>query len=1059
MEILNNPTVRFLLKTVAYLAGIVLAVMLTITLITTAFASPSALSYFALATLSTAIFAVTHKKDKTLTKARFGYGITVTAVWSLGMIAQALPGENTLVFLMIPASVLFGTTFLVGRLMKVFEKWFQSRVRKILDIDSDDKFGLAMAEKNFRMFQNNPDPMLRGDTLQAALMRWPLENFPTLYQRIRPDIRNPIMIDDRLPGGEHLNELAPLRVNEETVISAYNVHYRTRATFYFGMFISIALMLSIWGGASFSKLSSGDILGATKTTASNQKNIQKDMFGDFQAQESNLSSYQDPNAFRDYFSQEDGALAVSSAPKTSTWFAKSSSWIVKYTSGLLMVISMFSILACLAYFFVLRSLLNPSKINGVINKIVNLDAPLLTLTPRSVVTYEHNIANRKLHIDAYAEVVVETNRDKSAFIPVFVGTDNFLVKGFHNSWSEGQIVGNSLMGFKQHTIVFGFTGSGKSYSVLTPFLYQQMTHVSAVKNRDYKFNVLIFDAGCTLQSIAMELAKSIGWKVRSIGMGLQDLGIDCHMDLNSNQLQEMYSQIESICGSGTGQDTSWKEGSDEATAYCAEIMIAAEAAGNFGINRAAQSGERYNSPIQLGKLRRSMRQTTGELYDACSAIIDAAESKDEAVLSGIAPFLTPTLWSAIEFARSGCFKIPEKQFMSQMATANKVYGIFEKNPFFRQRFGAAVTGCVFDLESMFQDDKTLTAIMFNDSIDGSLAAIGNVLVMTRIIAMRTKMSIQDPSIGDRSLVATFCDEIQGMISNTSSDQSFSLTSFLARARKTGMFFFGGTQTVAGVYKAMGETSGGQASKAFLGNFVNLACLASSDEETISFVNDGADNTTRYHIAKDGYYESYFSHRLARGESPTADITPYKISYENMVSLFNSADSSQYISAEMKPLVEVDEQFYAANYGKATGGFVGGMGGQQQQSPLVDWTEKAKSLIHRAEDRAYSLMNDGRSSEPLISKTEFLAMGRNALLVSFVIAGKKRIGICKPLPELGAAPGVIKHHAYSVDALPPALSSMVKKNEALGHMTKKAKLIQSMRAPIAIDSEQKDLIES
>lgn len=841
-----------------------------------------------------------------------------------------------------------------------------------------DQFGDEIVSRLDKKFAKHEDALVAGRLEEHSKKAYPASKFPELYSDIPADIRRPIIIDGRLITGERLTHLVPRRLSIATVTDLYNMLLAKSAA------MSAASIV-------FGVLLATTVFSFAKTLVNEYVSMAAQIDGKDRFK---MTAELVPSMIQDVLPGQDAAK-IAADWNEGNWsiieyLSSGAGSVVNLIYQPVLYVSMLLLVASISYMIATWRGMNPGRIAGWVTKILEKEEMLRAETVESVVRWKKRIDVRKNSWKGYRNQIAQANRDKSPLIKLGDGTGTMLFRGALAGYLPGQDVALSMDDTHQNILILGGTGSGKTFSVITPIIAQTIKNIKAGTTLDANGNRItqaIF-ATCgkgVLWQDVQELANKNEMECRIIGCKDGQYGVDLFGGLEPHIVSSTLNAIMSQVSGNRSSDPFWMQMACQIVDAATRIARAWEVT-EGGIEYVKKTRERIYSPVGVYALARSVREPDGLLYRAIEDITTAYEEDPES----IAVFCTPDLWSACELLRKDMPNFPGETLGSFLSNVTNMMNGFTSLHALRKSFGGCSGSNIIDISTVFKDGS-ITAVDLSQNEWGDAGRICNIFVKTRIYHMAASRQLKDNTIGKREKLLFVMDECQDLM--TAGGGGYSETTFLNKSRSTGMSFLCGTQTLAAMYQAFGEAAGGQTTKNLVDQFRTKIFLAAEGQETIGYMQELAGTAMRSTVADFDQYESFFAERMENNKfSEDVDyIKPFELSESEVNEIIVNFAERQEVDIATKKMVSIENDF--SRFFRAD--FRGG--NPQSGSPAVDMTEKLKSIIWRAEDKRKAMMTEGKSDENLI-QTGDLISGRGLAFAYIQRAGGVKMDIIELHPE-------------------------------------------------------------
>ena len=906
--------------------------------------------------------------------------------------------------------------------LDLFVTRFLLKAVKSKDIAS---FGRKMFDSVERLFANHKSPDYRGDLKAVAERVFPLKQFPEMHVEMAADVVRPLIWDGKLFTGHDKTILAHRKVSLEAIRMAYSAAFK-RVSMGLSISLSIvpfvvltALVSVVWNikghdagayvGQRFSSASERD------HEASQQQQLQ-DMYariggsdatnGPAPAVRTNRYPSRNPMApnaaapatqqfasglsddiriavsKQDVFSTEE-ATKVASAyrdankPSTGGWY-KAVNWVASGAATALFVpLVALALLAGLVS-IAMRTVLAGRNPASLFDAVMNSDVSLLMDTKDAIVTRDYRLEVHARELRSWRNQIAASNRDKFPLVQVGEGTGTFLFRGLLSGYMPHQPVKLSLDDITRGgVVIFGATGAGKSYSLGKPI----MNGIFNSPKLGYSLSAFVLDGKAVLWRDAEELAKAAGWKVRIIGCGIGEFGVDMFDGIEPHIVAAALNELMNQQSSST--DAFWSNMACQIIDACARIAYVAELT-DYALNYAKQTGERLYSPVGVYDLCSSVGvdEPDGPLAKAIMAILDQADGDNYAV---VAQYMTPDLWAAIRYVRVTVPSYGEKTTGGFMANINLVLKGFVSMQDVRERFGSA-RGDIIDVDRIW-DDRTVTALRMSDFKYGEYARVVSVLLKIRVYHRAAVRMEEDPAIAEKSKLVLIFDEFQRLVG---ANGAYSEPSVLSISRAMGLGFVCMLQTIAGLRMYLGNDK----TENLMGQFRTKIFLSAEDAATSSYIQQLAGTTKRSMTYTESTYESWWSQSLKTKGTMTDEVDADELTEDDALMLTDVTKSGQ-PKRVMARKIDFGFSTSASETVTSTEGLASGL-----IRRTVSAVAHMGGMTNDAVAKARSDLSQGNEDKALVTVSDVNSLGQGQAIVIINREASPRMDIIELMPELG-----------------------------------------------------------
>jgi hypothetical protein len=866
-------------------------------------------------------------------------------------------------------------------------------------IPGDGSYGDKMLAELDKRFARNRDPLLSGDLEAAAQSRYGAR-FPELMRVWPADLEPSIESDGRVITGDPMSVLAPRLLSTEGLKELYDARARViartlpraiagsviAAAIAYGAFVAVGGIASVSSNArpSAADLSSTN---ATATNLNEDGKVLRDVWGkaDRRAAEAEAKKEADKKAEE----MKQRAAAEKARHEAGIRRAEVAATIISASAGIIAALLVGIGVLALSISRRLSLLASPAGVRAAVAKV--LDEPSLTTeTKESVVRYKRRIDKRNVFRLAMEQQYAQWKRDIAELpeiardwtLQIGRATGTMLLRGALSGYRATQPVLLRLNDLHQNVMVFGGTGSGKTFSVLEPMMRQ--IAVLARRLRDAKSPLrvaMLVVGGKGNESItAAEVAEQTGAELRTVGILEGEYGFDLLDGLEPAQVSETINRLMDQLngGGGKGSDPIWSSVAAQIVHSTAVLARAWEVT-EGGQKHALTTGERIYAPATIYSIAMSIRSPSGLMQQAVRDVLTACADPDPKVHGPLKTLMSPELWSAIEFLRVEFAEYPQSAAGSFLVNVSNSLKGFVYHPAVRSRFGAC-SAPTLDIERIF-DAGVITTLNLSPINIGDFARVVAVLFKTRCWHWAIAENIADKKISRKRKLVVFQDECQDVMSVGGALSEAG--TLLNRSRESGLAFVFATQSIPALYQGLGQTTGSLAVDNLLDQCRTKIILQSEGEKTLAMVAALAGKAMRGTVIEADQHESRRAMLLEYGDRTMSDdIEPRTIDTDRAEQLAwtPSLVGRALTSAGLKKDLRIDWDMYAAN--------VSGGGGLEPAR--TDWTEKLKSIVWRAKDKRDQAMSTGNEMADLIERDDSSLFGRGAAFVLTQSAGGQRM---------------------------------------------------------------------
>ncbi|UXT53259.1 type IV secretory system conjugative DNA transfer family protein (plasmid) [Agrobacterium tumefaciens] len=372
------------------------------------------------------------------------------------------------------------------------------------------------------VFSRSGDALLRGDLLAYAQQEYPPKRFPTAWVNMPKDIRRSLVWDGRLLNGRNVAELAKSQVTDSTMVDAL-VRSGLQAL---KLFVIVSLLVggvALWGAGG----------------------------GDFYSTYTEYPSW----------AADNGAILP-----VLMWYLL---WPLEH--GWSLVFSSFALglplLLLIPVFWAFAFSVAMNRIWGRVSH------PLRAPTRDTKVHWKMNMAIRPEEYEAYCREVANAiiRLRNTPIVAIGQATGLFRSRGVSKAPKKGQLVAFDGESMRQHTLVLGGTGVGKTRLVMRPLFARIM---KADWGADHKMGAYVTDGKGTLWRDLLPVVAHRD-DVRVVGIGEGEYGINLIAGMTP---QEVSNTFEAICGgvTGAGENKIWSAAAGYLLLHAARVARALE---------------------------------------------------------------------------------------------------------------------------------------------------------------------------------------------------------------------------------------------------------------------------------------------------------------------------------------------------------------------------------------------------------------------------------------------------------------------------------------------------
>lgn len=589
-------------------------------------------------------------------------------------------------------------------------------------------------------FVASRNPLLRGDLLAYAEQEYPRDIFPTAWEDIPDDLRRDLIWDGRLLNGRRVAELAKARMTDEVVGQAL-IRSGVHALGLVLILFSLPLYWAVIEQGSFAALFAGH------------------------------------TPFPSWAWDNGAYLPVAS------WLLLTVIERVVFLLQLAMMTGLGLLAFPLFWYFAFSKAMSAAWETASTN--------YRAATRDSEVFWKSNKLTRDLQYKAYRREVENAcyRLKDQPIIPVGEATGTIRGRGDMEAPSRGQIIGYDGESIRQHTLILGGTGSGKTRLVIEPLFRRIM---EASWGKDHKIGAYITDGKGTLWR---NLAPIVSHRddIAILGTGADHFGLDLCQGMSPLEISTTFKAVAGQL-QGETKDSFWPESASLLLMHSAAIARALHV---HKPTREEWKRRRGHAPYSLiGIARLASEQPS--MKGAFELIGNFLEETDESDY-------TPEEWAIIQTAReskewleNAHFSLGDNTKGSIVANVSSVLGKLAGAPDISRRFCSGAFERMVDVDHALKGGILFVAV--GETEHGMAGKVVTCWLKTRLYIMARRRLIDDPEGCENTSCALVADEYQ-MLATIGPD---SCATFFNIARQTGVFLVAATQSVAALNQAIGE---------------------------------------------------------------------------------------------------------------------------------------------------------------------------------------------------------------------------------------------------------------
>ncbi|ANL74261.1 type IV secretion system DNA-binding domain-containing protein (plasmid) [Rhizobium phaseoli] len=619
--------------------------------------------------------------------------------------------------------------------------WFVARLLRLDKLVT--KLSAWLIRRSDHFFARSRNPLLRGDLLAHAEEEYPRDIFPTAWEDIPDDVRHELVWDGRLLNGRRVAELAKAKITDEVVGNALarsGVH-ALALTF---LITSVPLYLMAMDG--------GRGLGG--------------IFGSH-------------TPFPDW-AWDNGAILPVMA-----WCLLTVLERLAFIFNIAIVSGLGLIAFPLFWFFAFAAAMNSAWQSASANYRV--------ATRDSEVFFKSNFLSRQNQYKAYCrEVENACHRLKDQpIIPVGEATGLIRGRGDMEAPDRGTIVSYDGESIRQHTLILGGTGSGKTRLVIRPLFRRIM---EANWGASHKIGAYVTDGKGTLWR-DLKPVVSERKDIAILGTHPDHSGLDLCQGMTPLEISTTFKAVSGQI-QGASKDDFWPESASLLLMHSAALARALEMS---GAARKKWRETRRCLPYslvgiaQIASNELLMKECFKDFADFARALDDENTDDETTAIMTAAD-------RSIEWLQGAHIKLGDITKGSIVANVSSVLGKLSGAPDITARFcsGALEKEKMVDVDHALKGGILFVAI--GETEHGMAGKVVNCWLKTRLYILAKRRLLTDPEGCRNTSCALVADEFQ-MLATVGPDTD---TTFWNIARETGVFMVAATQSVAALNQAIGE---------------------------------------------------------------------------------------------------------------------------------------------------------------------------------------------------------------------------------------------------------------
>ncbi|GBR23519.1 type IV secretory system conjugative DNA transfer family protein [Komagataeibacter nataicola] len=546
------------------------------------------------------------------------------------------------------------------------------------------------------------------------------------------------------------------------------------------------------------------------------------------------------------------------------------------TAYIFPVYNYLTVFVCLASLFIVAAFtsvaLSPVStylmfVNNI-NKFWNkANEQLAVPTKDALVVWKHYSGKLEMELKEYNDSVDKAIAGATRGQPVypFGKAQGVARSGSHlHGPMKGQVCGQDFFSVRQNNIVFGGTGSGKTETILKPYIYRYM---SAKMPEGYKSGMYVTDGKGVLWKdiIEMNVVRSRS-DIRVIGTGDGQFGINLLQGMTPLELATMFGTIlKQVVGES--DDIFWSEQATTIVTYSATLAYTLEMIPE--VHKWAEfSAFRPWSLMGVAGMA-----TNPKLLEKCVAFLEEVMNRltiednklnmtDDAMNELAEYMITPAFIIAMSYCKNDWASMPKDTRGSVIANVNVLTGKFGSAGILRDRF---CTGRL-PAEEMCDVDHAsnggVLMISVGESEWGVVGRIVTVWLSTRFKMHQRRKQNETPERCKKEQVLFVADEFQMLATSGGAESD---AEFWNINRSTGTIGLVATQSIVALEKRLGK----ETTQNILDNFRSKFNLRSESKETNEYFANLGGTILGGYAAEDTAYETQGQRELL---VPDVDIT-------------------------------------------------------------------------------------------------------------------------------------------------------------------------------------------
>ena len=763
------------------------------------------------------------------------------------------------------------------------------------------------------------DPLIKGDKLRAAEMRWPRNRFAFLYEHVPDDIRRPLLEDGKLIGGYPTTWLTDRYVTSGIVRSSVEISIFS----FLVIFIPIVLFF-LW--IILSTIFSGL-----------------------------LASLSSPPPI------------IERWPGLPPVTAGSFSWHLHLIGQALKVIGGFFALnsLTLGHWALLAGGIALLVLPGIIYSWrATKGAKYQMPTKDAEVRWSYRAETRQILNTTYNRQVELASGYLKGSPLFYVGeaTGTLRFRGDLTAPSAGQTIAIDQDALFQHLLVLGGTGEGKTAGVLRPMMRQLMP----MKH----YGMYVCDAKGVLWRDAFTIAKETGRAndVLIIGTGIDQFGVDPIAELTPTQVAATLRSVLQQISGGSAKDSFWPDMAANIlrNVFTVAHSYARTAAGveetENGLNPYSLWWV-YQAVLNETMLANAIDTLGKAAADLRTAFKAAANSEDrELYKAEFRKLQPPDLLASVRYLTGAWKGMATQTKTGILANITQLLDGFSGAYVLRDRFASGRSQNTINLTEALRGKIVLNAL---SSVEDGLPARLVIMLLKTTLYREARVreaewkALTPMRNPQEAPCVVIMDEVQEIVS-ADPTSGLSDATFWNVARSSGLAGIFATQTIAALEQAIGL----EAAANFLQQARSKIFFRSEDRATVEYACWCAGEFERDRVYEDGLYESIEFKEMLTGES-----------YLEPVNALEKPQAGPSLFFQIGWNLMRQRQFsWDILPSKPFIGSEGSAPIDMESSTLAHYTANRQN-VWREQDREWRYRTTGNDIAPALTPADLIGMGR------------------------------------------------------------------------------------